>query len=195
MKPPLPSSAAAFPPLGDVSYRPAIVPPDTARRLAQMAEAGGKDVRVAHLARSLVRNLVDENVEPFLAVLSEIQAIHNFTFERLRYTRDPQGVELVYSPQVVAAAIEQGGRFAEDCDTYAAFVAAMLLALGRKTRITIASFVEGNPFHFSHVFAEVWLPASPRFAFPGRWVVVDPSIGGAVRRMCAEIKHAVHFYP
>lgn len=178
-----------------ISYQPAIVPPETARRIADMAAEGAKDVRVAHLARSLVRNLVDENADPFLAVLSEVQAVHNFAFQKLRYTRDPHGVELVYSPQAVAAAIEQQGRWAEDCDSYAAFVAALLLALGRRVRITIASFVEGNPYNFSHVFAEVWLPASTRIAFPGRWVVVDPSIGGTVRRMCAEIKHSAHFYP
>lgn len=184
-----------MPAASSVAYQPGIVPPQTARKIADLAREGAKDLRVSHLARDTVRNLVDENTDPFLAVMSEIQAFHNLVFQKMRYTRDPQGVELVYSPQATVREWDTEGRWAEDCDSYAAILAALFLAVGRKARITIASFVADNPYHFSHVFVEVWTPASPRFAFPGRWVVVDPSIGSSVRRMCAEIKHALHFYP
>jgi hypothetical protein len=184
------------PPLNaQISYVKGIYPPETARRIVQGAVEAVRKPEVADLARRIVRGIVDENASPFFAVLSEIQAVYNIAAVKMRYTRDPHGVELVYGAEYIVKQWNQGQKWAEDCDTYASLLMAFFLAIGRHARVTIVSFTPDEPQRFEHVFVEVFLPPDPERMIPSRWVVVDPSTGPSVRKMISQIKHAQHFYP
>ena len=172
-----------------------IYPPETAARICQIAVEAVKNPRVPQMARELVRHIIDENADPFLAVLSEIQAVYNVIQSRMRYTRDPFGVELVYGADFVAKQWEEGQPWADDCDTYAVMLMSFFLSIGRDCRVTIVSFDPHEPERFEHVFVEVLLPPSPQQKIPERWVVVDPSTAGKVRQMTREVKYMRHFYP
>lgn len=184
------------PPLNaQINYVQGIYPPETARRIVQGAVDAVKKPEVADMARRIVRDIVDENLSPFFAILSEIQAVYNIAIVKMRYTRDPHGVELVYGAEYIVKQWNQGKKWAEDCDTYASLLMAFFLAIGRHARVTIVSFTQGDPNRFEHVFVEVFLPGDAERMIPGRWVVVDPSTGPHVRKMISQIKHAQHFYP
>jgi len=172
-----------------------IYPPETASRICQIAVEAIKNPRVPEMARRLVRGIIDENASPFLAVLSEIQAVYNLISSRMRYTRDPFGVELVYGADFVAKQWEDGQPWADDCDTYAVMLMSFFLSIGRDCRVTIVSFDPNEPERFEHVFVEVLLPSYPQKMIPERWVAVDPSTAGKVRQMLREVKYMRHFYP
>lgn len=177
------------------TYIKGIYPPETAARICQIAIEAVKNPRVPEMARRLVRNLIDENASPFLAVYSEIQAVYNQIASRMRYTRDPFGVELVYGADFVAKQWEDGQPWADDCDTYAVMLMSFFLSIGRECRVTIVSFEPNEPERFEHVFVEVLSPSYPEKLLPSRWVVVDPSTAGKVRDMCRSVAHMRHFYP
>lgn len=184
------------PPLNaQINYVQGIYPPETARRIVASAMEAVKKPEVVDMARRIVRGIVDENTSPFFAILSEIQAVYNIAITKMRYTRDPHGVELVYGAEYIVREWNKGNTWAEDCDTYATLLMSFFLAIGRHARVTIASFTPEDPQRYEHVFVEVFLPGDPVRMIPGRWVVVDPSTGPHVRDMITKITHADHFYP
>lgn len=180
---------------GDAQYQKGVIPVQTAEKIVAMAQKSLASPKVSETARNVVRELIDENTSPFFAVLSEIQAVYNIMTEKIRYTRDPHGVELVYGPEFVLEEWLKGKRWADDCDTYAVVMMSFFLAIGRFCRVTIVSFHEQAPEQYEHVFVEVFLPGDAVREIPGRWVVVDPSTGPHVRKMIARIRHARYFYP
>lgn len=179
----------------NAKYQDNVIPVETAAKIVQMAQESLKNPKVSETARNVVRDLIDENASPFFAVLSEIQAVYNIMTEKIRYTRDPHGVELVYGPEFVLEEWLKGKRWADDCDTYATLLMAFFMAIGRFARVVIVSFQEQAPEQFEHVFVEVFLPGDPIREIPGRWVTVDPSTGPHVRKMISRIKHWRYFYP
>lgn len=183
-------------PNGSIHHHKGIVPPQTAEKIVQLALESLKDPVVFHTAREIVSHLEDENtVGYFLAQYSEIQAIFHYIKSRMRYTRDPIGIELVYGPSEIVRQWKSGGRWSEDCDSYATVLMAFFMAIGRQPRVTIVSFDPNAPEHFEHVFVEVMLPGDPTRNIPGRWVAVDPSTHPHTDDMLKSIKHARFFYP
>ena len=176
-------------------YVPNILPPETANRIMQMALNSLHAPIVVNTARWLVRNLCDENTHPYAAMLSEINVIWRFVSKKVRYTLDPVGVELVYSPEELLKRIYEFGGWAEDCDSQLLLSLALILALGRDARITIVSFEALRPDYFTHIFIEALLPPFPPLKLPPRWVVVDPSTRQKVDEMLKHIKHVHHVYP
>lgn len=169
-----------------------VVPVETAMEMVNIACKDVRDPNVAGAARWIVRDLVDENVNPFIAIMSEIQAIFNWMNLFLRYTRDPIGVELVYSAKRILDFIGRYGRWAEDCDSQALLIMTFFMAIGRKTRMTIAGFKRQGIY--THVFAEVYVPSFDA-SIPGRWLIVDPSTASNVGKMASGIITGLSFYP
>jgi transglutaminase-like putative cysteine protease len=181
-------------PYDNVSYIPGIIPPQTAQKMVQLALQAVVDPEVAGLARWLVKDLVDEVKHPFAAVYSEVQAIYHWVRNHVRYTRDPIGVELVYTPQQLVQLIQQYGSWSEDCDTQMLLIYTLLLAIGRRARITIAGFNDQQPGVYTHVFIEVLFPPVPGYT-KARWVSIDPTTEGSTDSMLKKIKTKLHFSP
>lgn len=180
---------------GNAQYVKAIFPPTTAQMIVKQAENAVKNPEVSGVARSLVSGLIDENQSAFFALMSEIQAIYNLIFSKIRYTRDPHGVELVYGAEFLVGKWKNGEKWSDDCDTYASVLMTFFLSIGRHARVTIVSFSKEHPQRYEHVFVEVYCPPEPSRGIPGRWLVVDPSTAPHTRKMLSKVVHKAHFYP
>jgi len=171
-----------------------IKPPETAAKMVQLAQAALVDPEINGMARFLSKDLIDEQDSPFAAVMSEMQTIYNWVTGKVRYTRDPNNVELVYSPVQLLRLIKKYGRWGEDCDSQQLLALVLMMSLGRRCRITIAGFRKDNPEFFSHVFAEVLVPGIPGYFAP-RWIVLDPALRQKVHKMVRHITTVRYFYP
>lgn len=84
----------------------------------------------------------------------EVRTLHAFVRDQIRYTKDPQGMELVQTPE---ATLENG---VGDCDDKATLLASLLIAAGHPAQFVAVGFDGGN---FSHVLVETqignrWVP-------------------------------------
>lgn len=107
-----------------------------------------KRLPVVELARSLVRNL------PSKDWAGEVEALHRYVRDDIRYVKDVRGVETVAVPEYTAETA-QG-----DCDDKAVLLASLLEAIGHPARFTAIGF---RPNNFNHVFVETkigpdWIP-------------------------------------
>lgn len=95
--------------------------------------------------------------------IGEAKRLHAFVRDRIRYVRDPEGRELVQTPQATLG-IGQG-----DCDDKATLLASLLMATGHPVRF-VAVAVGPNP-NLSHVYVETrigtsWVPAETTEPWP-----------------------------
>ncbi len=97
--------------------------------------------------------------------LREISALHEFVRDHIRYVKDPDGIELVQTPEATLT-LATG-----DCDDKSTLLAALLLATGHPCRF-VAIGMNGAPF--SHVLVEAksgdkWIPAETIIPKPLGW--------------------------
>lgn len=91
---------------------------------------------------------------PQKAFQCEVQSLHAFVRDRIRYLQDVNGVETVQTP---AKTLEMG---VGDCDDKSTLLAALLESIGHPTRFMAIGF---EPDVFSHVYVETlvgstWVP-------------------------------------
>jgi transglutaminase-like putative cysteine protease len=79
-------------------------------------------------------------------------AIRQWLNRRFRFVRDPQGVELLKSPEVMLQESDLQGEAAGDCDDAAILGASVALASGYRVRWVVLGFQRGGPY--GHVYAE-----------------------------------------
>lgn len=120
----------------------------TLARMRQLVKDGKKNPRVLLTARALVRAL------PGKAYAQEAAAIHAFVRDRIRYVKDPRGVETLTTPDKLLE-LQQG-----DCDDKSILAASLLEALGHPTRFIACG---NQPGIFQHVYVETkirdkWVP-------------------------------------
>jgi hypothetical protein len=132
--------------------------------MSMLAQEGARDPVVVQAAHAAVRHVPERDDEATIAaVLTDVRM-------RQRYTRDPLDVELVKAPR---AALEEcaasGGKFVGDCDDASVLFAAMLGAVGVRTRFVVAPVDAARPGEWSHVYVSA-------MRSDGRWVAVDPIV-------------------
>lgn len=84
----------------------------------------------------------------------ELQALHRFVRDKIRYVKDIRGVETVQTPD---ATLQMG---AGDCDDKSVLLASLLESIGHPTRFVAVGFA---PDDFAHVYVESrigtgWIP-------------------------------------
>lgn len=109
---------------------------DVMRRVTRTAK---KHLPIIELARSLVSHLPPKDWA------GEVEALHRFVRDEIRYVKDVRGVETVAVPEYTLRA-GQG-----DCDDKAVLLASLLEAIGHPAKFVAIGF---RPFNFSHVFVE-----------------------------------------
>lgn len=131
---------------------------------------------------------------------------------KVRYTHDPQKVELVKSPEKMLAEIQTRGSTLGDCDDITTMILAGLSVIGVPGRVATGAFEDVDPLlvsklgmerperfgfamsgpatahgPYSHVWAEGMRP-------DGVWVMLDPVAGpdtAQMRRRLRQIRHYV----
>lgn len=119
-------------------------------------------------AHDLVRELPPKNWP------AEVQALHEYVRDHIRYTRDTHGLETVQTPD---ATLDLG---MGDCDDKATLLAAQLGAIGHPSRFVA---IGRRPGSYSHVFVQTRLA--------NRWVSLDPTMAVPVGWMPHEGVRAV----
>ncbi len=123
----------------------------TLRQMSRFAKKGRADPEVINFARQIVARVPSKDWK------AEVRAIQSWVKRNIRYTQDPQGVELVQDARRTIH-LEHG-----DCDDHATLVATLLMAIGKPARF-MAVAVPPNK-QFCHVFAQVRIG--------GNWVTVE----------------------
>lgn len=130
---------------------------------AAMGVYGAHSPKIRSLAISIIRRAgVDEKDK-----ISEVQAIHNFVMDHLRYVNDPLWQEFITYPETLAFEQRDG-----DCDDHAVLEAALLGAIGVRTRfVTVAP----TPGPMSHVYLQANVSSDDGTGQKvAQWIDLDP---------------------
>lgn len=111
----------------------------TLKAMRQLVLEGRKNPRIIILARRLCNGLPPKDY------LGEARLLHAFVRDKIRYVRDPRGVETIVQPDKL---LDIGSG---DCDDKSVLVASMLEALHHPCRFLA---VGGFPGRFSHVLVQ-----------------------------------------
>lgn len=122
----------------------------TLNLMRQLVRAGKKSPVIRQLAVELTRNLKQKDW------MGEVNAVHKFVRDNIRYVRDIRGVETLHTVERI---LSNG---AGDCDDKSVLAASLLESLGHPTRFLAIGFRPGN---YSHVF--------PETRVGDRWVSVE----------------------
>jgi hypothetical protein len=86
---------------------------------------------------------------------AEVERVADFVRRRVRYTRDPWGVELFTHPaRLLQDALD--GKAAEDCDGFVILASALLESIGYQTRYRMGAL--DDPRRYVHIWLEVMIP-------------------------------------
>jgi hypothetical protein len=123
----------------------------TLQVMREMVDAFKADPTILHAAVSVIY-LYPQQIDEI-----EADALYRFVRDRIRYVRDPVGLEAVATP---VTTLQRG---VGDCDDQTTLLAAMLEAVGYPTRFVLAGYRSQN---YEHVFLEVLAS--------GQWIAADP---------------------
>jgi len=115
----------------------------TIDRMREMVKRGKISPTIISAASTIIRNAANKDY------FSEAEQIFNFVKQNIRYTRDPEGVELVQAPWITLK------RGQGDCDDQATIVAALAAAIGMQTGFEAIRGSAQTPDEFTHVYAVI----------------------------------------
>lgn len=125
----------------------------TVRAMRELVNARKADPRIIQAATSIVW------CAPERDEWCEVEALHAYVRDSIRYVRDPHALESLTDPAVTLA------RRVGDCDDQATLLAALLEAVGYPTRFVIGAFA--HPGAYDHVWLQVYAA--------GQWIDADPT--------------------
>lgn len=123
---------------------------ETLRLMSKLVKQGKSNISIRTLAGQLTKNLPQKNF------YGEIDAIHRFVQNEIRYVKDIRNVETIQTPIVTL-----NNRYG-DCDDKSTLTAALLESIGHPTRFVACGFNGKDP---SHVFVQT--------VFNNRWLSVE----------------------
>ena len=155
---------------------------DTVATLAALPDGKAGTVETLKIMRRMARESVRSPRQEIrtlalslIAVLparkwsAEVEALHAYVRDEIRYVRDPVGIESVAVPEKTLQ-LRAG-----DCDDKSTLLAALLESIGHPARFVAVGF---NGGHFSHVYVESkigseWVPLETIIYRPMGWSPPD----------------------
>lgn len=86
--------------------------------------------------------------------IEQAEAIRSWLASAMQFVRDPQGAELLHSPEVLLATIAKDGVVYADCDDAAMLGCALAKSVGFQCRFVVVAFDTSNA-PYSHVWGEI----------------------------------------
>lgn len=134
----------------------------TLRAMYELAQRASHDPVVIQAAHDIVRRVPErDDLATFRAVLEDVR-------NRMRYTHDPLGAELVKDPAYVIGMSDvwSNDREPMDCDDASTLTASLLGALGYETKFVTVAVDRSRPDEWSHVYVAArsgsqWVPIDP----------------------------------
>lgn len=135
---------------------------NTVDKMKQIISSSSKNPYVREWAKKILSNVQVEDKR------GEVEAVHNFVRDNVRYTKDPKGFEYIQTPPVLLEDIRmyeqrKGDRPAGDCDDMAVLSLSLLKSIGFPVAIKVVSFASHK--RFGHVYGLVQIH--------GEWVPID----------------------
>ena len=124
---------------------------DTVKRMAQLARDGSHTYAIRSLATKITHHVPGKDTR------GELAAIYQWVRDNIRYRYDPRGLEWIQAPDRTVQ--EKAG----DCDDLAILIAALVQAIGHRTRYRTVGKTDKRQ---SHVHAQAWDGSA--------WVDMDP---------------------
>ncbi len=146
----------------------------------------------AHSAkiRNLALDIVNDAHVPEKDKRGELDAIHAWVQNHLRYVNDPVWMEFITQPETLAFDRTDG-----DCDDHAVLEAALLGAIGFQTRfVTVAP----KPGPFSHVYLQALVMSSDgtgQGLIRREWVNLDPIVKQEPAGWAVPNPYRIKIYP
>lgn len=143
---------------------------DTLRIMSSLVNHYKKSPLIRHVTVTLTANFPQKDF------YREVDAIHKFVRDQIRYVRDIRKVETLQTPEYTL--INRVG----DCDDKSVLAATMLESIGHPTRFVAVGF---QPKKCSHVFTEV------KIGGKGPWIPVETTEPVILGWKPPNIKYAV----
>jgi len=125
---------------------------ETIKRMEDLVQQGKVHPDIIAKATEIVRGVPAKDYE------GEARAIFNWVKQNVRYTRDPNGAEMLQAPWVTLK------RRAADCDCSSTLLNSLAEAVGLRTGFSTVKADRANPGEFSHVYSVIQTPAGWRGA-------------------------------
>lgn len=156
MPQPLPVHSLHSIPGGDAGVR------TTLQTMRHIVAAWKTAPRIRQLAMDITRQCGGD-------AMCEVQTLHRYVRDRIRFVRDVADVETLHTPELT---LSNG---AGDCDDQSILLASLLESIGHRTRFVAVD--TGNPPRYSHVYTEVMMPTPPHAWLPAEttepWALGD----------------------
>jgi len=124
--------------------------------LISITKVAQLDSRIAQTARNVIINFGAIND------YDKAQALFNYVRNKIRFSRDPLGMEIVYFPMDTLAREEA------DCEDYTITLGALFGSLG----FPVAFKAVNTLGFFNHIYPLVGIPAKN----PQRWIALDATV-------------------
>lgn len=124
---------------------------DTLRRMAAIIRHAAGDRRVILVARAIVADVNGRDQ------VGQARAIRRWLADRLRFVRDPVGIELLSQPTYLLGVIAEAGYVQGDCDDAATLGATLARAIGLRCELRAVAY-DSRTAQYSHVYAIVLTP-------------------------------------
>lgn len=143
------------------------------QRIVQLARKAKRDPSVQQaVARLLNRKCGDRWCVPEKDEAAELKAIYEGVRKKVRYMKDPRGVDTFRHPRHTLKSVEEGGFAGGDCDDSTLAVVAYCEAAGYPTKLRIMAIKPDPPRAYSHIAPLVGIPARA----PTKWICMDASV-------------------
>jgi len=142
----------------------------TLKIMKRIVNEAMRDIPVLDTAKTIIRSVGGKDRS------AQAVAIAEWVRPRLRFVRDPYGIETLHTPLFMLSRINTVGMYEADCDDYAILSAALAKAVGLRTKFVVLGFHSAE-HPFTHVYAMAETPQG--------WVPFDVSFGlppGAIQR-------------
>jgi transglutaminase-like putative cysteine protease len=133
---------------------------DTLYLMRSIVQRYKTDVNIRHIAASLVQSLPQKDWS------GQVQRLHQFVRDNIRYIRDIDGVETIQTPDKTLE-LKYG-----DCDDKATLLATLLQTIGHPARFVAVG--TRAPGEYQHVYLETligkrWVPLETTEPVPMGW--------------------------
>ena len=133
---------------------------NTVDRIHQIIKSSAFNPYVRKFTESLVIDLAPNDK------IGELRAIHDFVKYKVRYTKDPYGMEYVQTPPLLLKQIEMKEQPAGDCDDMTTLTLSMMKSIGYPVATKITSYSPNGKF--SHVYGMVFVN--------NKWIPTDTTV-------------------
>lgn len=133
---------------------------NTVDKINQIVKVSAFNPYVRKFTESVISDLAPNDK------MGELRAIHDFVKYKVRYTKDPYGMEYIQTPPLLLKQIEMKEQPAGDCDDMSTLTLSMMKSVGYPVATKITSYSPNKKF--SHIYGLVFVD--------GRWIPTDTTL-------------------